>query len=38
MNLFGKYETDQEKERKGVPVVIDGATFFLRRAGGHNRA
>lgn len=37
-NLFARYETDQEKERGGVPVVIDGATFFLRRAGGHNRA
>lgn len=37
-NLFARYETDQDKERKGVPVIIDGATFYLRRAGGHNRA
>lgn len=38
MNPFKKYETDQQMERNGVPVVFDEMTFFCRRAGGANRA
>lgn len=38
MNLFRKYETDSEKELRGIPVQFDESTFILRRAGGGNRA
>ena len=38
MNLFEKYETDPVKEAAGVAVLIDGCTFYTRRAGGSNRA
>lgn len=37
-NLYLKYETDPRKESDGVPFEFDGVTFFLRRAGGNNRA
>lgn len=37
-NLWTKYETDPRKECEGVPVPIDGVTFYVRRAGGGNRA
>lgn len=37
-NPFAKYEQDVIRARVGVPVVIDGMTFIMRAAGGHNRA
>jgi hypothetical protein len=37
-NLFALFESDAKKERDGVPLKIEGATFWLRRAGGNNRA
>ena len=37
-NLYAKYETDPRKESDGVPFEFDGVTFYLRRAGGNNRA
>lgn len=37
-NLYAKYESDVDKERNGVTLAFEGATFVLRRAGGHNRA
>lgn len=36
-NLFKKYETSSTKETEGVDIIIDGATFVCRRAGGSNR-
>lgn len=38
MNIWNKYETDPRKESEGVPVQVDEWTFYVRRAGGCNRA